>query len=142
MVVGLSSAVSAQTILEDGDGVRLRVTNPDNGGFAGIGDTVEVEVHYLTSIAPTDIRVAIVTDTEDVTEPIFCSYWTALTLPTSCSKAYVPAVITEDRPWKSQVGKGPTDPWREDANGVPVVLTFPMRSVVNLCSAKLCSSSG
>ena len=52
MVVGLSSAVSAQTILEDGDGVRLRVTNPDNGGFAGISDIVEVEVHYLTSIDP------------------------------------------------------------------------------------------
>ena len=63
MVVGLSSAVSAQSILQDGDGVRLRVTNPDNGGFAGIGDTVKVEVHYLTTIVPTNIRVAIVTDT-------------------------------------------------------------------------------
>ena len=65
MVVGFSSAVSAQTqtILQDGEGVRLRVTNPDNGGFAGIGKEVEVEVHYLTLIKPTDIRVAIVRDT-------------------------------------------------------------------------------
>ena len=68
MVVGLSSAVSAQTILQDGDGVRLRVTTPDNGEFVGIGDEVEVEVHYLASIAPTDIRVGIVRDTMGVTQ--------------------------------------------------------------------------
>ena len=66
LVVGLSSAVSAQTILEDGDGVRIRVTNQNSGEFVGIGDSIVVEVQYLTTIAPTDIRVAIVTDTIDV----------------------------------------------------------------------------
>ena len=77
MVVGLSSAVSAQTILQDGDGVRLRVTNPDNGGFVGIGGTVEVEVHYLTSIGPTEIRVAIVTDTCRPIAPGILRLWIA-----------------------------------------------------------------
>ena len=53
MFAVLPSTVSAQTILGDNDGVRLRVTKPANGAFAGIGDKIEVEVHYLTTIAPT-----------------------------------------------------------------------------------------
>ena len=63
MFAVLPSTVSAQTILGDNDGVRLRVTKPSNGSFAGIGDKIEVEVHYLTTIAPDDIVVAVVADT-------------------------------------------------------------------------------
>ena len=63
MVVGLSSAVSAQTILGDNDGVRIRVVNPATGEFAGIGDIVFVHVEYLKTIAPDDIVMAVVTDT-------------------------------------------------------------------------------
>lgn len=42
MVVGLSSTVSAQTILGDNDGVRIRVVNPATGEFAGINDRVSM----------------------------------------------------------------------------------------------------
>jgi hypothetical protein len=63
MVAGLSSDVSAQSILGDNDGVRIRVLNPANLGFVGIDDSVKVEVQYLTTLAPDNIIIAVVTDT-------------------------------------------------------------------------------